>query len=545
MKMTEDFASWCRANGKEKLLALYDESNIEPAEKAAFSSAKIRKWHCPVCGMSWTGNTNKMNRLSLGHYNVIKKRPEETYCPYCAGARVSPYYSLLTERPWIREFWDEERNGQPVEVLENEKPNTHKKFFFRCKKCGYSFPKPIAPRDIDEALHCPECGDGKSREVTDRNCLAALFPQIAKELADDLNEGITGWNIRPSYRERRLWFRCPDKGHPYQEWVYNRTGRGDGCPLCNRRKKTSFAEQAIFYYIKRCARDVWNNQRDRGASIDIILQEKQLKVEYNSLYYHKQVRYEKEGLKRSLEKYRELSRYDRVFVVTEWEEEAKMLAEEDSPLICPILVPVYTHTKTMISIYNQKILELLQLMFPDRESYPSIDIQRDELEILAQYVNGTIENSFQEQYPQLAKDWDWQRNGMLAPNMFAPNSRYKFYWICRTCGRSYQMSMINRQKVNPDTCPFCCRKSHFPSPLLAKCYPELRIFWNRNLNRISFDNVSVASEQIGVFNLLDGELVPVRICNLSNWLWNNPDRRPEEYLQILMERQGKKWRHKS
>lgn len=52
MKMTEDFASWCRANGKEKLLALYDESNIEPAEKAAFSSAKIRKWHCPVCGMS-------------------------------------------------------------------------------------------------------------------------------------------------------------------------------------------------------------------------------------------------------------------------------------------------------------------------------------------------------------------------------------------------------------------------------------------------------------------------------------------------------------
>lgn len=62
--------------------------------------------------MSWTGNTNKMNRLSLGHYNVIKKRPEETYCPYCNGTRVSPYYSLLTEQPWIREFWDEKRNGK-------------------------------------------------------------------------------------------------------------------------------------------------------------------------------------------------------------------------------------------------------------------------------------------------------------------------------------------------------------------------------------------------------------------------------------------------
>ena len=545
MKMTENFAVWCKANGKEKLLALYDKNNSTPAEKAAFSSATMRKWHCPVCGMSWTASTNKMNRRLLSHYNVIKKRPEETYCPYCAGARVSPYYSLLTERPWIREFWDEERNGQPVEVLENEKPNTHKKFFFRCKKCGYSFPKPIAPRDIDEALHCPECGDGKSREVTDRNCLAALFPQIAKELADDLNEGITGWNIRPSYQERPLWFRCPDHNHLYQAWVYNRTGRGDGCPLCSRRKKTSFMEQAIFYYIKKCARDVRNNQTDRGSSIDIILHDKQIKVEYNSLYYHKQVRYGQEGIERSLNKYRELSRYARVFVVTEWEEEAKMLAGENSPLICPILVPVYIYSKKIFSLYNQKILELLQLIFPDKENYPSIDIQRDELEILAQYVNSAIENSFQKKYPQLAKDWDWNRNGTLAPNMFAPNTAYKFHWICRTCGRSYQMSMLNRQKVNPDTCPYCCRKSHFPSPLLAKCYPELKLFWNQNLNQLSFDDVAVASEQIGIFNLLDGELIPVRICNLSNWLWKHPDRRPEEYLKIQIERQKKMWEKKS
>lgn len=545
MKMTENFAAWCKANGKEKLLALYDKNNSTPAEKAAFSSATMRKWHCPVCGMSWTASTNKMNRRLLSHYNVIKKRPEETYCPYCAGARVSPYYSLLTERPWIREFWDEERNDQPVEVLENEKPNTHKKFFFRCKKCGYSFPKPIAPRDIDEALHCPECGDGKSREVTDRNCLAALFPQIAKELADDLNEDITGWNIRPSYQERPLWFRCPDHNHLYQAWVYNRTGRGDGCPLCSRRKKTSFMEQAIFYYIKKCARDVRNNQTDRGSSIDIILHDKQIKVEYNSLYYHKQVRYGQEGIERSLNKYRELSRYARVFVVTEWEEEAKMLAGENSPLICPILVPVYIYSKKIFSLYNQKILELLQLIFPDKENYPSIDIQRDELEILAQYVNSAIENSFQKKYPQLAKDWDWNRNGTLAPNMFAPNTAYKFHWICRTCGRSYQMSMLNRQKVNPDTCPYCCRKSHFPSPLLAKCYPELKLFWNQNLNQLSFDDVAVASEQIGIFNLLDGELIPVRICNLSNWLWKHPDRRPEEYLKIQIERQKKMWEKKS
>ena len=81
--------------------------------------------------------------------------------------------------------------------------------------------------------------------------------------------------------------------------------------------------------------------------------------------------------------------------------------------------------------------------------------------------------------------------------------------------------------------------------MLAKCYPELKLFWNQNLNQLSFDDVAVASEQIGIFNLLDGELIPVRICNLSNWLWKHPDRRPEEYLKIQIERQKKMWEKKS
>lgn len=48
---------------------------------------------------------------------------------------------LITEREWVKEFWDPERNGCDIRILEGLRPNTHKKFWFKCPDCGYRFPK--------------------------------------------------------------------------------------------------------------------------------------------------------------------------------------------------------------------------------------------------------------------------------------------------------------------------------------------------------------------------------------------------------------------
>ena len=96
--------------------------------------------------------------------------------------------------------------------------------------------------------------------------------------------------------------------------------------------------------------------------------------------------------------------------------------------------------------------------------------------------------------------------------------------------------MGNRIKGKPDTCPFCYHKSRYKNHMLCETYPFLKHLWCDSLNEISFDQVAVASEKYGVFELLDGRVVSVRICNLSNWLYTHPDRRAEEYLEQQWEK---------
>lgn len=66
--------------------------------------------------------------------------------------------------------------------------------------------------------------------------------------------------------------------------------------------------------------------------------------------------------------------------------------------------------------------------------------------------------------------------------------------------------------------------------MLVEAYPFLKRFWSAELNSVPLSLVPVASEKTGVFELLDGRVVPVRISNLSAWLHAHPHHDVEQYL---------------
>ena len=67
--------------------------------------------------------------------------------------------------------------------------------------------------------------------------------------------------------------------------------------------------------------------------------------------------------------------------------------------------------------------------------------------------------------------------------------------------------------------------------MLIEEYPFLKAFWNKELNCVPLAQVAVASEKLSIFELLDGRVVPVRICNLSAWLKEHQDHNVEQYLE--------------
>ncbi|CAN5660008.1 hypothetical protein BH10CYA1_BH10CYA1_56260 [soil metagenome] len=64
------------------------------------------------------------------------------------------------------------------------------------------------------------------------NSLAAMYPDLARQLDPSLNNGITA-DMVCAGSNRPITWRCEtDPSHTYVSKVNNRTGKGTGCNIC-------------------------------------------------------------------------------------------------------------------------------------------------------------------------------------------------------------------------------------------------------------------------------------------------------------------------
>ena len=56
--------------------------------------------------------------------------------------------------------------------------------------------------------------------------------------------------------------------------------------------------------------------------------------------------------------------------------------------------------------------------------------------------------------PELVKEWDYSKNENLLPEMVAPQSNKKVWWICKNCGHSWNAAIYSRNG-NKRGCPIC------------------------------------------------------------------------------------------
>ena len=92
--------------------------------------------------------------------------------------------------------------------------------------------------------------------------------------------------------------------------------------------------------------------------------------------------------------------------------------------------------------------------------------------------------------PELAKLWDFDKNGTLTPEMFTSGSGQKVWWICEKGHKSFLRTPLD-QKYNTYKCPECYRSSlsdqvrkakSKKGNTLAKINPEISKYYLSNEN---------------------------------------------------------------
>lgn len=184
----------------------YGKNQLFPTQLRLHSNKKVW-WKCRS-GHSWEASVNN--------------RSKGTGCPYCAGRKaLRGYNDLKTVWPLIAGQWDYEKNGalRPDAVT----VGSNKKVWWRCSE-GHSWQAVVYSR---KTKGCPYCG--RRRLLEGFNDLMTVSPPLAEQWDFGRNAGLMPYQVTACSKQK-VWWRC-EKGHSWQARPANRM-YGSGCPYC-------------------------------------------------------------------------------------------------------------------------------------------------------------------------------------------------------------------------------------------------------------------------------------------------------------------------
>lgn len=87
-------------------------------------------------------------------------------------------------------------------------------------------------------------------------------------------------------------------------------------------------------------------------------------------------------------------------------------------------------------------------------------------------------NDLETFYPQIATEWDYQKNGELTPATVTFASNKKVWWKCKICSGEYEAHIVNRT-TRKSACPYCSNQKVLVgyNDLLSQS-PDLAAEWS-------------------------------------------------------------------
>lgn len=424
-------------------------------ETIAYKSNKKVWWLCP-----------KGHEYEKPPYKRVERGEG---CPYCSGHGVlAGYNDLATVNPTLASEWDHEKNGDLLPSMVTLHSN--KWAWWKCKVCGHEWCTQINHRANGRG--CPVCATKKRGRAYREYCLkqgtnnlAALRPDLAAEWSAEKNGDRTPADFT-GHSGEKIWWKCAICGNEWQTTIKNRVDNNAGCPKCMKHARTSFPEQALFFYIRKIFPNAENSYTEifkpRKKELDIYIPEISTGIEYDGRVWHKG------SGEKETEKYR-ICREKGVRFIRD--------AEEDSPAsaACDAFVLREENSSSALDEAIKSVLALISTQTVD------VDTERDRSQIILQYVTYIRGRSIAERFPKIAEMWDEEKNGGITPRMVYAASSALYWWRCDK-GHSYKMTPANKC-LGGNGCPVCSGKqllSGFND--LQTRYPEIATEWDEEKN---------------------------------------------------------------
>lgn len=297
--------------------------------------------------------------------------------------------SLMEEHPELLNEWDYELN---VGLKPNEVScGSGRKIHWICDE-GHKYLARI-PDKLQKK--CPYCSG--RYPIVGENDLATVYPEIASQWNYMLNGNLLPEQVT-SRSDHSVWWICK-KGHEWKAKVYNRA-YGSGCPYCDGQKPV-IGENDLAS-VRPDLAEQWNYCKNEGLKPKDVMLHTNKKVWWTCNKGH------------------------------EWKASASNRARGTRCPYCSGNVPIVG------------------------------------------------KNDFVTLHPDLAKQWDYQKNGSNKPSQYKEKSNYMAWWICEK-GHSYETQISHRTEGKG--CPFCSgRYPYVGETDLKTTNPDLAKEWDYEKN---------------------------------------------------------------
>ena len=403
---------------------------------------------------------------------VIKRRDHPYSCPYCSGKKVlEGFNDFKTLFPDIAVEWHPTLN-EPLKATMIA-AHSNKIVWWKCSKCGYEWKTKV--NDRANGKGCSKCATKKRIKSFRENNYLKRGENDLETLRPDL---LTEWDFENNADRRpndytcsskeKIWWKCSICGYVWQATISNRANHNSGCPKCMKHERTSFPEQALFYYALKLFPDARNGYKeifdDGRTELDIYIPTIRTGIEYDGKAWHNNAR----SIKKTIEKFNTCKKHG-IRLIRVAESDAEM--DQWSDLLI--------HREQLTPAGLDKTIK--EVLFALSQNSIHVDSERDRKEIMAQYITVLRNRSILAKYPEAVKDWDIEKNKGITADMVSASSNDGYWWRC-ALGHSFIMAPANKL-LGKHGCPICSNHkvlSGFND--MATRYPQIALDWDYDRN---------------------------------------------------------------